>query len=164
MKKIKIKIFSSPDKTSVYIKNKGYSVALGNGLTAYATNKKDIDKILARTGKFLTENLEELNYIYVQIFSHYRAKFLFLPEDFDMMDSFIDLEHNFKKCITIKPTINSNHFTFSYLFKIIGIEKAIIKKLSDFYEAKLWFSDLRYLNIFYRRLDSIKEMLDSYGL
>ena len=51
-----------PNKSSNYIKQKQYSVWLGNGSKRYFSNLKEAKTYMTQTNRFLNDRLHELNY------------------------------------------------------------------------------------------------------
>jgi hypothetical protein len=162
MKRVFVKNFLKPDKTSVYLSNRKYCVALGNGVIIYLSSEKACNKLLAETGRMLTAKTEELNFIYVQIFNIYRTKYFFL-KDLNLTGLIENINNKFDKCLNMHNSENANYFTFNNLHHVIRDLTECCDLLYTSFEKKLWFSEMHFLEIFQTMLKEIKTSLDNYG-
>lgn len=79
MKKIELKKPESPDKSTVYKKHKLYNVYLVKH-TLYFTNKKDAEKFVAETNKFLNEILHDVNFRLIEVYRMYRLAWFYFAD------------------------------------------------------------------------------------
>ena len=124
MKKIKIDKISLADKSSsLIINNKFHSISLGNGITNYYSNIRDLRKFLANTNFFLNSALVELNSIYVGIFSEYRSLWFYqlpnyLINEGIFQKEFYSLIKTFDLIVLRSNWENGNQFVFKWMFSI----------------------------------------------
>lgn len=79
MKKIELKKPESPDKSTVYKKHKLYNVYLVKH-TYYFTNKKDAEKFVAETNKFLNQILHDVNFRLIEVYRMYRLAWFYFAD------------------------------------------------------------------------------------
>jgi hypothetical protein len=126
MKQIKINKITFPVPGSHLIKNKSYTVNLGNGFAgAFASEKKAL-AFLAQTNKFLNEKFVELNFLYADFLRFARCNWLYF--DTAVFTSYCS---NIERCFSLMATksgfTNGNYFVFSQ-FKVIVRELIAVCK------------------------------------
>jgi hypothetical protein len=167
MKEVRIKQYTLPDKSSVYIKQKQYRVWLGNHATNYFSSEKETLRFLAETNRFLTDCLHELNYLYGIVFQEYRAVWFYAKRDESIestiMDYFLDADKLMINLTTRGQTTNGNAFVFNWLFAVCDSLTKAVSIILDLHEERKTFADLRRVKTFARQLESIKSALEKYG-
>jgi len=167
MKQIRIVNYQTPKHSSVYIKQKQYSVWLGNHTTNYFTNEKDALRFLAETNRFLNDCLHELNYLYGIIFIEYRQIWFYTKGKENIEQSikscFNDADALFYKLTNKGQTINGNAFVFNWIIALTETIGNAIESIIDLYNEKRDFADLRRIKIFLRQIRSMKKDIESWG-
>lgn len=168
MKQIKI--------TNYYFNAGTYSVCLGNSTKHNFTSKKQLDKFLSKTSKFLTTNLHTLNLLYSDTFSHYRKSWIYFEHNRKSMNS--QIYSNNRKCISSLNSVNEsferimfvvgsenyNHFAFKFLYDIIYDLQSVIILLRTMHRVRCNTSEIHQLDYVLKNLSIVKVDLDNYGM
>lgn len=125
MKKIGLKNYSKPDKSSVYTEKRRYSIFLGNGLTLTFTTNKDLSFAMAEINRRLNLILFDLNEMFIECFSEYRRLWFYLPphtlmsEESKIIELNEMLQTRFRIVTERSGWTNGNAFSFKELYLII---------------------------------------------
>lgn len=171
MRQVRLWHIVLPDKSSVYIKQKQYSVFLGNGAKCYFTNLKDAKQFIAETNRFLTSILHELNRLYGELFVEYRKVWFYMSDNYetkrvekDLKLLFIELDNYFARIGDKNTTLNGNYFVFNNLNGIIDVLEKLIKFISEVYRTRRHFSEIKTVQSFIRQLESLRRDLKEYAV
>jgi hypothetical protein len=167
MKEIKIDKYGLPDYSSVYIKQKQYSIFLGNETWYHFDSLKDTKCFLAETNRFLNDCIHELNYLYAIIFTEYRNNWFYFKSNLKIEDqiwnSFELIHRNFSKAVSHSQSVNGNVFTFNYLFNICTDLQQVLSHLEKVLCSRHNFGDVRKVKAFEKQIKLINNELHDYG-
>ncbi|HPB25616.1 MAG TPA: hypothetical protein PLB59_07975 [Bacteroidales bacterium] len=166
MRKIKIDKMTLSNKDSHYMRERLNAVHLGNELTAYFTNKKNLTNFIAKTNKMLNITAQELNLIYIELWTEQRKLFLTYHHLFSrskVRQHIAILERSFDLLVTRSAWTNGNHFSFSYIYKIIEylndwVSEAII--IMRKHNRNFSVDGFRVIR---ERLINVKNKIDTWG-
>lgn len=133
MKLIKVSHIKEANKDSHYTREKLNEVCLGNGLKCYFSNIKKATKFLAETNRTLNIIAQELNRIYIELWSEQRKIFLTYHKLFvrsKVREYPVLIERSLDLMCTRSTWRNGNHFTFSYFSNIIEYMHDWIKEIT----------------------------------
>lgn len=143
MKKINLVNIQLPDKTAVLIRQRKYSVFLGNEKTFQFTNMKEAKRFLAETNRFLNDVLQQCNWLFVFAFSEYRrtwfyfnARITYKYVKLDSLEKTIlenirTIDYHFNIVVTRSHFTNGNYFAFQHLNNIIKAIDSILNCLEE---------------------------------
>jgi hypothetical protein len=168
MKRIKLTHIGTPDLSSHYIKQKMYSVTLGNKVNKWFTNRKEALRYLVAINKELNLKLAELNFIYGYIFTEYRKNWYYFEKsmagnDNEINSLFLSINKAFELAVERSHYTNGNHFTFSHIYKIIGDLNAVADILTKIMTDKKFYADVQRMNVFISMLRYNKSELEKLG-
>jgi hypothetical protein len=168
MKRIKLIHIAMPDFSSHYIRQKMYSVTLGNSVNKWFSNRKDALRYLATINRDLNLKLAELNYIYGFIFSEYRKNWYYFESTMKGNDNkinslFQSINKSFELTVERSHYENGNHFTFSHLYKIIADLNQVGSILIEIMTDKKFYADVQRLNVFLSMLRFNKSEIEKLG-
>ena len=83
MKKIGINHITFPQADALITSRKSYCVYLGNGLNVLFKNKKDADKLIRQTNKFLNQVIFDLSDLSSKTYAIYRTCWFYMGENQD---------------------------------------------------------------------------------
>lgn len=166
MKRIKLIHITFPDLSSHYIKQRMYSVTLGNKVNKWFSNRKDAVRFLVYINSELNRKLNELNYIYGFILSEYRKIWCYL-EDSDKegnIESQIKyINHGFKMACERSQLTNGNHFVFKNLSLIIEGLNEFCKMLIEQLQERNFYVDMHRIEVFQTMLRLAQQSIDTLG-
>jgi hypothetical protein len=169
MKSINIQDFTKPDKMSPYIKNRMFSVYLGNSQFYYFTSQKACILFLVNTNRFLNDKYKHINMIYAQAFVEYRKFYIFIEssehekQSRKITDNFKIVENSLDLAPASSNMRDGNYHVFSHLLKAI---RAIIKSceiIIEFYKARKHYENIYGLKFIIEQLNIIDYQLGTYG-
>jgi len=166
MKKIKIQQVISPDKTSVYIKQKYYCVYLGEQKFCYFNNEVKALRFLAETNRFYNSILHEQNYLYTQLFLEYRNTWFYISETQSnlLFNKFTEIDKNLNFVITKSTHYpNGNPMTFQYLSRINTSLLNIVLTLRNMKLEKDYFHEVQRIDIYTNQINSLITNLNNWG-
>ena len=168
MRKIKIEHITNPDLSSHYIKQKMYSVSLGNQVTKWFSNEKDAKAFLAEVNRLLNQVIHELNYIYGNVFAEYRHNWGYFEKDRmnaekQIIRSMQLIDRSFNLAVNRCRLTNGNHFTFSHLLNIINEIEHIIQILITLMSDRKHYAEVHRLNVYQKMLNVQKIDLNQVG-
>lgn len=168
MRKIKLTNFRKPQPNAVFTNDTMYRVYLGNQKFIFFRNEKQTLQYLADTNRFLNNNLQILNQLYIQLFGEFREIWFYGDahdlETTRIHGTFKNVDEAFDN-VFIKSTHpeNGNYYSFVYT-------EAICKRLIEatnamiaIYEVKKIFVTLHKLNHALTQLETILLQLENYG-
>lgn len=178
MKKIKIKGLTEPDKNSVFINSRFYTVNLGNGIKKQFLNKADAVKFVNEVSKYLTYKLHECNELYISAFTYYRRAWFYFDNDKVTKSNLADLYASDRNCnyylTAINETFeilykranwaNGNHFVFVHFNNILENLSAVTRILIDLYSTKSAGAVLYELEILSNKITYCKRTIDNYTI
>jgi hypothetical protein len=168
MKKIRIVNITNPDLTSHYIKQKMYSVSLGNGVTKWFSNEKDAKQFLADVNRLLNQVIHELNYIYGNVFLEYRHNWGYFDGtrkqlEKDILRIMQTIDRSFNLAVERAHLTNGNHFAFSHILNIINETEGIILILSELLTERKHYAEVHRLEVYIKMLTVQKIDLNQLG-
>jgi len=122
MRKIKIDKVTLSNKDSRYMRERLNAVHLGNELTAYFSSIKNLTSFVAKTNAMLNVTAQEINLIYIELWTEQRKLFLTYHHLFNrskVRQHIALLEKSFDLLVTRSSWTNGNYFSFAYIYKII---------------------------------------------
>ena len=170
MKKIKLDKINLADKSSsLILNNKFHSISLGNGITNYYSNVRDLRKFLANTNSFLNSELVELNTIYIGLFSEYRNLWFYqlskdLINEETFRKEFYSLMKNFDLIILRSNWENGNQFVFKWMFSICDSLHNVAEILERVCIRQNNYLSKRRILLFKKMAALIKYELKKYGI
>lgn len=145
MKRIKLINYTAPNTDSVLVKDRLYSVSLGNGYTNSFASKTETLAFLAQTNRDLSHKLYELNFLYADVMRIYRLAWPYfetgskrVPNNLQgiVLEKIADTEHIFNLLVDRGHWENGNHLAFQHFQAIIGLLKEICTLLAELYGTK----------------------------
>lgn len=166
MKVINLQHYETPDKTSLYIKKRNYSIALGNGLTRRFSNRNNLTAFITHINKelniylfeilsILTESYREIYKLFLHV-DHFRALN-------NAIRSLHDVDRSLQFAIDRSSYPNGNHFTFHHLNNAIENIQFTIKKMITIRKKKNQYLEVRFLEIISNRLTELSTKLNNLG-
>lgn len=167
MKAIKLQHFTEGKKESIYTQRKKHLVQLGNGSKNYFTDKKELIAFLSETNLFLNKKLQELNFIFIEVFALYRVGWFYMDNsrnkkqlnlkqiDDNARSELLNLLKAFDIIVARTNSPNSNHFTFTHFVSIITSLNEILNTLLTLYQSKRHTDKLYKINFL---LDQVKQV------
>lgn len=174
MKAIKLQNFTEGKKESVYTDRKKHLVQLGNGSKNYFTDKKELAAFLSETNLFLNKKLQELNFIFIEVFALYRVGWFYMDNtrnkkqlnlkqiDNNAKAELLNLLKAFDIIVARTNSPNSNYFTFTHFVSIITSLNEILNTLLTLYQSKRHTDKLYKINYLLDQVEQINQELKSY--
>lgn len=164
MKAISLRYYKTPDKTSVYLKAKEYSVFLFWGKTVRFSDRKRLLAFLAAASRVLTDSYCELAYMLGDAVKEAIATYLMLNIK-DKQQCWIYIAEA-RKAIEFIPTksgdgANDCTFIVQSLIGCIASINSIYKECENTYIEKKSFTDLKRVRLAMLRLSEIKKRIES---
>lgn len=164
MKRIKIIHYTSPDFTSIIVKQQSYHVFLWNSKTFYFQNKKDCLKFLAESNEFLNLKLFELNLILNNCYQQYRNSWFYLSASdcrkinnmFTGVDEMLELVHQ------RSHYINGNSYAGTYLINSIRNLETILKIVMIQNRKNLLYANINYCTAINSSLENMLNQINNY--
>jgi hypothetical protein len=170
MKKIKLRMIVPADRSAVLIKNRKHCVYLGNGVSRYFTDKKQAERFLAETNRFLNEKIFEINQLYIDMFGEYRrAWFSFSGQrneamiQMNMVAHLNQIERTMDLIISRCGFTNGNHFVFKHLTDVLKIMGSLCRQIADLRHAKKQYSESHQVKVIVRRIEVAVKDVEEYG-
>lgn len=168
MKQIKINNLTVPRKDGILATDKKYCVWLGNETRNYFTSQKACDNFLANTNRFLNENLQNLNNIYIQLFSEFRQVWFYGDSAHNSIikieQEFKNVEYAFENVINKSAhPINGNSYAFTILFRICDSQRLIAENIIQIYLQKKIYVPTHRLKYLKAQIKMIENGLRSLG-
>ncbi len=164
-----------PIKESVYMKQRLYSVFLGNELTEYFSSHKAAKRYLAETNRFLNYKLHECNYLYSYIFNEYRKNWFYFIADNaksnselrklerSILTEFKLIDKAFNLVVSRSHHINGNYFTWHHLYNVTGSMLGVIKILKYLMRTRKYYAESQRLEILKSQTKRLYKDLKNYG-
>lgn len=174
MKRIRINTIMEPETGTSYLKQRLYSVFLGNDQKRYFTNLKDAKRFVAETNKMLNSKLHELNYMYSFVFAEYRKIWFYfdadsrLPLDLKKMEQeihslFNNVEFAFNQVINTSHRQNGNYTAFKNLFNIIKALENICLHVRELMIERKYYAEVQRLDMFRNMLTITEKTMRAWG-
>ncbi len=168
MKSIKLIHVIQPDKTSIFTKDKYFTVALGNGSVRRFKNKKLAYKYLIDVSKHLTYKLHDLhlcfasvNAMYIDNFFYYdrmpRAEFL-LNEHSSEIQKYLNI------MVERTAYANGNRFVFNHFKTIVDAIMGMATIITKILKGRNCHAECRKLQCLYNRVLQIYEDILKFDL
>jgi hypothetical protein len=154
MKKIALQDLPPNNKDGEYKRNNLHQVFTGNTHREYFTNKKTAKKYIVTAEKFINNKLQQINYLYGEIFLEYRRIWI----QIDNQDFLRILERDFNSINTIfnqtvDYDIETNYHAFNNFNKILSTLKEIILRIIKFLKRKKHYPDSHRLTLYISIID-----------
>lgn len=168
MRKIRIDKVSIPDLTSHYIKQRMYSVSLGNGSTVWFSNEKQAYAHLADVNRVLNQVLHELNYIYGNAYMTYRTNWGYFygtrkKDERIIKNTMSVIDRTFNLAVERCRSENGNHFTFTHLFNIINELESILTMLLELLTKRKNYAEVHKMDVYLNMLKYQRNELNQVG-
>lgn len=167
MKLIKINHVTQANKRSVYKREKLNKICLGNGLNCYFSDYKKLMKFLAETNKMLNLAAQELNRIYIEIWTEQRKVYLtyhmVFSRSMKLKDCYNQTERNFNLLCTRSDWTNGNHFSFNYFTNIIEILFQWVDEILNLMKSKNLYSNIDTFGTIKERIKYIENKIMTWG-
>jgi hypothetical protein len=168
MKRIRLTHFTSDESR--------YVITLGNSAHHVFKSRKHLDKFLAKTNKFLTEKLNELNFLYIDIFSIHRRNWTYFLHD--KKNCSANNYDSDRKCnefiahisyLLEKAHLRSHHksgpvMVFKDLFNVIDYSIQTLILIRTMIKDKSIKSSIDEINFKIKAVNLIKSELQEYSL
>lgn len=153
MKKAKLGNPQTPDKTSIYIRDKKFHLFYNNK-NKYFTSNRDCQLFIANLNRTVNTYLTELNYIYIDCFSMYRKLFQLI--DIEMFKNHFSIIDNAFSRTLKHSSENRNYFIFRDMYMIVNELIDICKYFHDFELQRKNYENVHFLRMTSNRLENIK--------
>lgn len=168
MKKIRINEMVLPDRSSVYLKQKQYCIFLGNDSRNYFPSSKAAKEYLAKTNRFLNQQLHRLNFSYINLFSEYRQFWFYIEaqqtrNSFKMFRNFEEIENIFVKIIDKSHYVNGNYTTIIDLNRIADLLIENSDMLLKFVTSRKFYLEAQKIDVFKTEILNTKKDIENYG-
>jgi len=162
MKKIKIDKVNLADKKSVLSYHRTHRVALGNHVIVCFENKRHLSNFMAETNEMLNSNLDELNSIYIDLWTILRINYQ-VTLKVSITNNFKVIEDCFSMVISRSHWENGNTFTFHYLDVILRELTEILTHIINFNHKEKHWTELKRLRVTEKRLLFINLEIKEWG-
>jgi hypothetical protein len=165
MKKIALTNYGKPDRSSVLIKRKLYSVYLGNSETLYFQSERAAKEFLAETNRFLNRILHECNILHINTFEIYRTYWFYLDNEPVQL-----IVENVKAVEKIFDTVtrrgnyaNGAAMAWKDLQNILGYVSEVLAECLKVLLVKKFYADIYRVNILLKHGQDCLDELLNYG-
>ena len=174
MKGIKLQQFTTPNKESVYIKDKKYCVHLGNGYEGYFGSNEAVVSFLHETNSFLNHKLHDLNFIFIEAFSLYRIAWFYLDHnkrtkkinlsgiDDRVKRNISGIEHGFVMLTTRSHFHNGNYLSFKHFNNISTNLTEMLKDINLLFTQKGHTDRIYKIRQLTEQITAIKKQINTW--
>ncbi len=164
MKKIKLVNYNRPNLKSVRIKDKLYSVSLGNGYTSTFPNEKETLAFLAQTNRDLSTKMYELNFLFSEVLRTYRNAWPYFEPGKRSIENNLQgiikdrvsaIENSFNYMVDRAGMENGNHLTFTHFYSIIDSIKEVCSDIIQLFYTRNLTNSMYEAQSFLTRLDHL---------
>lgn len=165
---LKYTYYKKPDKQSVYLKDKKYTVFVYWERRVYFTDEKDCKKFLVDTSRFLSRLYFFLHDTNTRLFNIINEFVLFLDLDLYTKRNTRDLynlcEKQFSVLLREKRAVDKLALDIAAFYKTIGMLMTNADELSDFAKRKKKYSYVHRLEVLSECMQLYKNKLDVFEL
>lgn len=173
MKTIKIQQYTPPNKSSVYIKDKKYSIRLGNGYEGIFGSRESVISFLHETNTFLNNKMHELNFIFAEAFTLYRCAWFYLDNKKAAKLSSLEdkikrniaaIEHGFTMLTNRSHLPNGNYLVFKHFSNIANNLSGMLSETNILFIAKGQTDRIYRVRQLVEQIENINVELKSYPI
>ena len=163
MKKINLTYIRRPAKESVFSWQKTFSVFLGNGVNCSFTSEKKAKIFLAQTNRFLNDTLQELNQIYISIFTEYRNLWFVIDIEKIIEERLQNCDRLWRRIVLQRHGENSNTFIYLDFIKLSEEMKTIIEELCGQLKQQKNYARINIMATLKFRIEQVCVKFENYG-
>ncbi len=168
MKRITIKSYSEPDKTSLYVEDRCYSVSLWARQKAVFKNRDDVEKFLAEANRVLNDYLVEVIDLFTNIQTEYWKLWLYLDSESGQLTRTAGICESalsfvpqcLGRIVSGFAAYDGSYSTINWFLKAVNNLKTVTDEMSVIRYEKRDFLEIKRFNLIEGRLNSLKYELE----
>ncbi len=167
MKRITLKDYARPDKSSLYIDQRMYSVSLYTGQSATFSSKSEVQAFLAEVNRWLNDYLVEIIELFNSVQAEYWKIWLYLDSSGTQQQETAGkceyelqcIPNYLSRLVSNYPSYNGGYYTIGGMLKILASLMRVIDHISIVRYDKRDFLEIKRFNLVEERLGKLEYAL-----
>lgn len=174
MKRIKINKYLEPVPDAFYTRDTFFWVCLGNSTRHKFTSKRNCLAFLAQVNRFLNNKLHEANYLYTEVFAHYRQNWFYffheknihttnmLADQRAVENELKSVMETFELLVSRSHFPNGNYFVWVHFNSIFNSLESCCSVLYELQKKRSNGAEAQQLRILIDRVNICRNQVNSY--